>query len=107
MSDIDKKALKKRLESETPLLKNDGWEDKEIDLLKKHFTNRIYIEIQRHNENNEKNFENHLLNVSKSTQIPLIATQEVFYLDKDMYEAHDALTCIGKKNFVGGCRSTS
>ena len=71
-----------------------------IDLLKKYFTNRIYIEIQRHNENNEKNFENHLLNVSKSTQIPLIATQEVFYLDKDMYEAHDALTCIGKKNFV-------
>ena len=71
-----------------------------IDLLKKHFTNRIYIEIQRHNENNEKNFENHLLNVSKSTQIPLIATQEVFYLEKDMYEAHDALTCIGKKNFV-------
>ncbi len=71
-----------------------------INLLKKHFTNRIYIEIQRHNENNEKNFENHLLNVSKSTQIPLIATQEVFYLDKDMYEAHDALTCIGKKNFV-------
>ena len=71
-----------------------------IDLLKKHFTNRIYIEIQRHNENNEKNFENHLLNVSKSTQIPLIATQEVFYLDKDMYEAHDALTCIGNKNFV-------
>ena len=71
-----------------------------IDLLKKHFTNRIYIEIQRHNENNEQNFENHLLNVSKSTQIPLIATQEVFYLDKDMYEAHDALTCIGKKNFV-------
>ena len=71
-----------------------------IDLLKKHFTNRIYIEIQRHNENNEKNFENHLLNVSKSSQIPLIATQEVFYLDKDMYEAHDALTCIGKKNFV-------
>ena len=71
-----------------------------IDLLKKHFTNRIYIEIQRHNENNEKNFENHLLNISKSTQIPLIATQEVFYLDKDMYEAHDALTCIGKKNFV-------
>ena len=30
----------------------------------------------------------------------MIATQEVFYLDKDMYEAHDALTCIGKKNFV-------
>tara|TARA_Y100001935_G_scaffold215024_1_gene186353 strand:- start:185 stop:610 length:426 start_codon:yes stop_codon:yes gene_type:complete len=38
MSDIDKKVLKKRLESETPLLKNEGWEEKEIELLKKHFT---------------------------------------------------------------------
>ena len=38
MSDIDQKALKKRLESETLLLKNEGWVDKEIDLLKKHFT---------------------------------------------------------------------
>ena len=34
MSDIDKKVLKKRLESETPLLKNEGWEEKEIELLK-------------------------------------------------------------------------
>ena len=71
-----------------------------INILKKHFPNRIYIEIQRHNENYEKNFENHLLHVSKSTNIPLIASQEVFYLDQEMYEAHDALTCIGQKNFV-------
>jgi len=38
MSDIDKKVLKKRLENEIPLLKKDGWEQEEIDLLKKHFT---------------------------------------------------------------------
>ena len=48
----------------------------------------------------EKNFENYLLNISKSLQLPLIATQEVFYLNEDMYEAHDALICIGEKNFV-------
>ena len=29
--------------------------------------------------------------------IPLIATQEVYYLNQDMYEAHDALKCIGEK----------
>ena len=30
----------------------------------------------------------------------MIASQEVFYLEKDMHEAHDALVCIGQKNFV-------
>jgi DNA polymerase III subunit alpha len=68
--------------------------------LKSHFNDRLYLEIQRHDENEEKNFENYLLNYSKNLDIPLIATQEVFYLKDDMYEAHDALTCIGEKNFV-------
>ena len=74
--------------------------DSAINLLKKSFSQRIYFEIQRHNENLEKNYENYLLKKSKSLNIPLIATQEVFYLNKDMYEAHDALRCIGEKNFV-------
>jgi DNA polymerase III subunit alpha len=71
-----------------------------ITLLKSHFNDRIYFEIQRHNENGEKNFENYLLNYSKTLNTPLIATQEVYYLNPNMSEAHDALTCIGEKNFV-------
>ena len=71
-----------------------------INLLKKSFPERIYFEIQRHNENPEKNFENFLLYKSKSLNIPLIASQEVFYLKQEMYEAHDALRCIGEKNFI-------
>ena len=71
-----------------------------LNSLKKAFKDRLYIEIQRHNELQEKNFENYLLNISKSLQLPLIATQEVFYLNEDMYEAHDALICIGEKNFI-------
>ena len=71
-----------------------------LELLKNHFKNRIYLEIQRHNENEEVNFENYILNLSNTFKIPLIATQEVYYLDKEMYEAHDALTCIGEKSFV-------
>jgi DNA polymerase III subunit alpha len=68
--------------------------------LKSNFKDRLYLEIQRHGENEEKNFENYLLNCSKTLDIPLIATQEVFYLNNDMYEAHDALTCIREKNFI-------
>ena len=68
--------------------------------VKNTFKDRLYIEIQRHNELQEKNFENYLLNISKSLQLPLIASQEIFYLNEDMFEAHDALICIGEKKFV-------
>ncbi len=74
--------------------------DEIINLLRKNFKDRMYFEVQRHNEIEEKNFENYILNCSKSLNIPLIATQEVFYLNKEMYEAHDALRCIGEKRFV-------
>ena len=72
-----------------------------LSTLKQNFNdNRLYIEIQRHNEDQEKNFENYLLEISKKLNLPLIASQEIFYLNQDMYEAHDALVCIGEKNFV-------
>jgi len=74
--------------------------DEIINLLKTNFKDRIYFEVQRHNETDEKNFENYVLNKSKSLKVPLIATQEVFYLNQEMYEAHDALRCIGEKNFI-------
>jgi len=74
--------------------------EKIITSLKSHYGNRLYFEIQRHGESDEKNFEHHLLNTSKILDIPLIATQEVFYMSNDMHEAHDALICIGEKNFI-------
>ena len=71
-----------------------------IKTLKENFKDRIYFEIQRHNEEEETIFENYVLNASKSLKVPLIATQQVFYINKEMYEAHDALRCIGEKNFI-------
>jgi DNA polymerase-3 subunit alpha len=71
-----------------------------IEKIKKSFENRLYIEIQRHEENQERNYETYLLNLSTLYDLPLIASQEVFYLDPSMSEAHDALICIGKKQFI-------
>ena len=68
--------------------------------LKNIFKDRFYLEVQRHNEIGEESFENFIIELSAKYHIPLIATQEVFYLTKDMHEAHDALVCIGQKNFV-------
>ena len=68
--------------------------------LNKSFNERFYLEIQRHNDHNEKAFEKFNLNQSCNLKIPLIATNEVFYLTKDMHEAHDALICIGNKTYI-------
>ena len=68
--------------------------------LKEKFQENIYIEIQRHGDMNEKDFENYNLKVSAKLGLPIIASHEVYYLDKDMFEAHDALTCIGEKTYV-------
>ena len=68
--------------------------------LNESFNDRFYIEIQRHNDQNELSFEKFNLNQSNNLKIPIIATNEVFYLTKDMHEAHDALICIGNKTYV-------
>ena len=64
------------------------------------FVDRFYLEIQRHGDLNEKIFEQYNLQKSSELKIPIIATNEVFYLFKDMHEAHDALTCIGTKTYI-------
>ncbi len=68
--------------------------------LKTTLKNNFYIEIQRHNDQNEKSFELFNLMLSKKLEVPIIASHEVYYLDKDMYDAHDALMCIGNKTYV-------
>tara|TARA_B100000902_G_scaffold17619_1_gene21132 strand:+ start:1489 stop:4905 length:3417 start_codon:yes stop_codon:yes gene_type:complete len=68
--------------------------------LKAKFDDRFYIEIQRHNDLNEFGFEKFNLEKSYALNIPIIATNEVYYLNKDMYEAHDALICIGNKTYI-------
>ena len=74
--------------------------DELIILLNKNFKENFYLEIQRHGDKNEKEFEIFNLNLSKKYEIPIIATNEVYYLDKEMHEAHDALICIGQKTYI-------
>ncbi|MBD1139133.1 DNA polymerase III subunit alpha, partial [Pelagibacterales bacterium SAG-MED46] len=68
--------------------------------LKSTFGDRFYIEIQRHNDQNEIGFEKFNLKKSLELEIPIIATNEVFYLNQDMHEAHDALICIRNKTYI-------
>ena len=67
---------------------------------KKSFSDNFYLEIQRHNDEGEKNYEQFILNMANNVNLPIIATHEVFYLDKEMHEAHDAYLCVGEKTYV-------
>ena len=68
--------------------------------LKEQFGDQFYIEIQRHGDRNEVEFEKFNLSQSNKLEIPIIATNEVFYLTEDMHDAHDALICIGNKTYI-------
>ncbi len=68
--------------------------------LKSKFQDRFYIEIQRHGDKNEKEFEKFNLSKSLKLEIPIIATNEVYYIDQNMHEAHDALICIKNKTYI-------
>ncbi len=68
--------------------------------LKSIYNDRFYIEIQRHGDHNEDIFEKFNLKNSADLEIPLIATNETFYISKDMHEAHDALICIKNKTYI-------
>ena len=64
------------------------------------FKDRFYMEIQRHGMAAEIKTEPGFLALAYDLNIPLVATNEVFFATEDMYEAHDALICIAEKTYV-------
>lgn len=68
--------------------------------LKEIFGNRFYMEIARLGLDAELQTEEKFINLAYDLNIPLVATNEAFFFDEDMYEAHDALTCIARTEIV-------
>ena len=71
--------------------------------LNKNSGDNFYIEIQRHGDLNEKNFENFNLSISKKINAPIIATNEVYYLDKEnnVYNTDDIIRNHDKPRVIG------
>ncbi len=68
--------------------------------LKKSFGNRLYMEISRIGLENEKKTEDDFIDLAYKHDIPLVATNEAFFFDTDMYEAHDILMCIAAGEYA-------
>lgn len=83
------------------LLENRKQEAEDFTLkLKEIFQDRLYMEISRIGTEKERLTEEAFIDLAYKYDIPLVATNEVFFLDEDMYEAHDALVCISAGEYV-------
>jgi DNA polymerase III subunit alpha len=72
------------------------------------FFNRFYIELSRHYGGevgqNERRIEGTLIDLAYKHDIPLVATNDVYFGDEDMFAAHDALLCIAGKTVIAETR---
>ena len=68
------------------------------------FGEDYYIEIQRHNIKEQEIINQTLLKFAKKYNVPVIATNDSHYVDKDDSNAHDILLCIntGEKQSTPG-----
>ena len=64
------------------------------------FPGRFYIELQRHGLESEQRIESRLVDLAYAFDLPLVATNEVFFADERMFAAHDALLCIAEGAYV-------
>ncbi|WP_455474912.1 DNA polymerase III subunit alpha [Bartonella sp. B30(2025)] len=67
--------------------------------LKNVFGDRLYVELQRYGSYDRKT-EAVLIELAYAHEIPLVATNEAFFLNKEGYEAHDALMAVAEGQIV-------
>ena len=64
------------------------------------FGDRLYIELTRHGLAEEKIIERAQIDLALEQNIPLVATNNIYFDAPDMFEAHDALLCVAGGHFV-------
>ncbi|WBU61132.1 DNA polymerase III subunit alpha [Paracoccus albus] len=74
--------------------------------LKDAFGNRLYVELTRHKDESgrlmaaEAATEDSFIRLAYLLELPLVATNDVYFPKPEMYEAHDALICISERAYV-------
>jgi DNA polymerase-3 subunit alpha len=60
------------------------------------FPNRFYIELQRTGRENEGIYIERAVQLADRLELPVVATNDVRFLDADQFEVHEARVCIGE-----------
>ena len=75
--------------------------DGELQRLARAFDNRLYVELNRHNERVEAETEGALIELAYKLGLPLVATNDIRFEARKGHEAHDALMCIAASSYLG------
>ncbi|MBI4829360.1 MAG: PHP domain-containing protein, partial [Nitrospinae bacterium] len=71
---------------------------------KETFPGRFYLEVQDHGLEGQKAVNPRMIALARAMGLPLVATNDAHYLNRDDAEAHDALLCIGTGKSVADPR---
>ncbi|MEZ5839625.1 MAG: DNA polymerase III subunit alpha [Hyphomicrobiales bacterium] len=64
------------------------------------FGDRLYVELQRHGTDTERQVEAPLVDLAYELDLPIVATNEPFFAERGDFEAHDALICIAEGRVI-------
>jgi len=71
-----------------------------INYWKKNFPDSFYIEITRTGKDFEDEYISHALEISQKHNVPLVATNDVRFIDKKDYQAHEVRVCINNGTYL-------
>ena len=85
-------------------LLRDGKEKEALEKFEKYkeiFGDRFYVELQAHPSIPElKDLNKQLVKIARKLKLPLVATNDVHYIEKDDVEAQDALLCVQTRKLI-------
>jgi DNA polymerase-3 subunit alpha len=65
-----------------------------------HFANRYYLELQRTGRSGEEDYLHQVITLAERFNCPVVATNEVCFLTKDDFIAHEARVCINQSHIL-------
>ncbi len=71
-----------------------------LELLREVFGDRLYVELQRHELEEERRVEPDLIALAYDLELPLVATNQPYFAKQGDFEAHDALICIAESTYI-------
>ena len=64
------------------------------------FQDRLYLELARFGYDGEIQLKEQTLELAQQNHVPLVATNEAYFLTPEQHEAHDVLLCIASGSYV-------
>jgi DNA polymerase-3 subunit alpha len=59
------------------------------------FRDRYYLEVQAHDSENQATLNRRVFQLAEELNLPVLATNDAHFLNRDDHDAHDVLLCIG------------